>query len=256
MSVLDGIRGTLIDVDGTLLVHDEAVPGAAQALERLRARGIAVRLTTNTTRRPREAVAEALRRAGIPASTEDVLAPAYLARRRIVDSGRTRAMFLLPGDSRRDFEGVVVDEADPQWVVVGDLGPAFTWERLNEAFHALRRGASLLALHKNRAWIAGPKGLVLDAGPFVAALEYATGRTAEVVGKPSAEFFALAMGEMRLSPAETLVIGDDVETDGAGGASAGCRVAIVRTGHFRGASAAGLPGLEEAVVLDSIADLG
>ena len=194
-------------------------------------------MTTNTTRRPRAAVAEALRRAGLPLENGEILSPASLARRRILESGRTSAALLVPDESRADFEGVRVDEERPDWVVIGDLGPAFTWERLNLAFRGLRQGARLLALHKNRSWHPVPGEPVLDAGPFVAALEYACAISAEVVGKPSPAFFQLALREMGLAPGEVLVVGDDPETDGAGGRAAGCRVAMVRTGKFTGSDA-------------------
>lgn len=254
MLTLEGVRGLLIDVDGTLLIHDRAVPGAAEAIERLRASGVPFRITTNTTRRPRGAVADTLRQAGVDVETREILSPAVLARRRIVRSGRTRAALLVPEGARLDFTDVEPDEERPDWVVIGDLGPGFTWERLNAAFVWLMNGAQLLALHKNRWWQPGPEGPVLDAGPFVAALEYATKTTAEVVGKPSTAFFELALGEMGLDASEVLVVGDDPETDGEGARRAGCRVAMVRTGKFE-TSPLDLASLQPDLVLASVADI-
>lgn len=224
-----GVRGALIDVDGTLLTGERAIPGAAGALERLHALGIPFRLTTNTTRRSRSAVAGALRKAGFDLTDSEIVVPAILARRRILDSGRTRAALLVPESALVDFEGVARDEERPSWVVVGDIGRGFTWERLNRAFHWIRNGADILALHKNRCWDPGG-GLVLDAGPFVVALEYATGRTAELLGKPSRAFFELALADLRLPARDVLVVGDDLEADCQGGAEAGCRTALVLTG--------------------------
>jgi HAD superfamily hydrolase (TIGR01458 family) len=250
----DHIRGVLLDVDGTLLDGERAVPGAAGALRRLRHRGIPFRLTTNTTRRPRSAIAAALREAGIDVAREEVVVPASLARLRILGSGRTRALLLVPDASLEDFEGVVPDEDRPDWVVMGDMGRAFTFERLNDAFRRVREGARLLALHKNRFWYAGERdGLVLDAGAFVAAVEFASGAAAEVVGKPSRAFFDLALEDLGVPPAQVLVVGDDAETDVAGGAAAGCRTALVRTG--KGASGAIPAGARPDLVLGSVADL-
>ncbi|HXU10904.1 MAG TPA: HAD hydrolase-like protein, partial [Candidatus Binatia bacterium] len=70
----------------------------------------------------------------------------------------------------------------------------------------------------------------LDAGPYVAALEYAAGVEAELVDKPSRRFFELAVAEIGLSPGEVLVVGDDLEADCRGGAAAGCLTALVLTG--------------------------
>lgn len=254
MHWIEGVRGVLLDVDGTLLDADRPIAGAAEAIDRLRGRGVALRMTTNTTRRPRSAVAEALRRAGIRVRDEEVLAPSVLARRRILDSGRTRAALLVPTAARADFAGVVEDASHPDWVVLGDLGREFTWEALNRAFHWIQGGAALLALHRNRHWDNGTDGVVLDAGPFVAALEYATGTEAELVGKPSRAFFDLALADLGVSPAEALVVGDDLEADCAGGAAAGCRTALVLTGKTRREEASRCrPGPD--LVLESVADL-
>lgn len=252
---LDGLGGFLFDVDGTLLVKDRPVPGAVELLARLKARGLPFRITTNISRWPRRFIAEVLRRNGLAVDDQQVLAPGVLACRRIVQSGRTRAAFLLPEEGREEFAGIVADEERPDWVVVGDLGRGFTWERLNRAYRWVRDGARLLAFHRNRAWDNGQDGVVLDAGPFVAALEYATGTTAEVVGKPDRAFFDLALADLGVPAEKTLVIGDDLETDIAGGAAAGCRTAVVLTGNtareaalaarprpdFIGASVADLP---------------
>jgi HAD superfamily hydrolase (TIGR01458 family) len=248
-------RAVLADVDGTLLDHDRAYPGAGAAVDALRRAGIRVAAITNTTRRPRVATAEALRTAGIDLDDDEVFVPAALARTRIVESGATRAMLLVPDGCRPDFAGVREDDDAPDWVVVGDLGFGFGYERLNAAFRALRSGARLLALHKSRFWDAGPgRGLSLDAGPFVAALEYASGIAAEVLGKPSPDFFRLAARAIGVPPHEVLVVGDGIVNDVEGAASAGCATALVRTGAFRPddlASASVRPGL----VLGSIADL-
>jgi len=230
MNWIPGMRGVLFDVDGTLLHNDRPIPGAPATLDRLRSRGIPFRLTTNTSRRPRSAIASVLRRGGFHVEDREVLAPCVLARRRILESGRLRAAFLLPAAAREDFEGVVEDESRPDWVVVGDLGRDFTWERLNRAYHWIHGGAALLALHQNRVWDNGVDGIVLDAGPFVAALEYATGVAAEVVGKPSHPFFELALADLGLKPGEVMVVGDDLEADCGGGAAAGCRTALVLSG--------------------------
>jgi len=251
---IDGVRGILFDVDGTLLNNDRPIPGAVQALDRLRARGISFRLTTNTSRRPRSAIASILRRCGFTIEDREVLAPCVLARRLILESGRTRAAFLLPEAAREDFEGVVEDETRPDWVVVGDIGRDFTWERLNQAYHWIQGGARLLALHKNRVWDNGVDGVVLDAGPFVVALEHATGSVAELVGKPARPFFDLALADLGLPAGEVMVVGDDLEADCRGGAAAGCRTALVLSGKT-GRADAERAQIRPDLVLDSVADL-
>lgn len=254
VQILGTVRGALIDVDGTLLDGDHAIPGASGALEHLRDLGIPFRLTTNTTRRPRSAIAASLRAVGIETATAEIVIPASLACQRIVTSGRRRAGLLLPEATREDFDGVTVVEDRPDWVVVGDLGREFTFERLNTAFRWIQDGAGLIALHKNRYWHAGERGRVLDAGPFVTALEFATGREAVVVGKPSPAFFALALADLGIPAREAVCIGDSLENDCQGAAAAGCRTALVRTGLFDEA-ALGASSVRPDWVLESIADL-
>lgn len=250
-----GFDGLIIDIDGTLLVHDRAVPGAADLLARCARRRVPYRLVTNTTRRSRASTAGALRRAGLDVPDEVVLQPAVLARRLILDSGRLRAGLLVPDDLRADLAGIEEDSRAPDWVVIGDIGRRFDFGALNGAFRWLRAGARLLALHKNPCWHpSAEEGWVLDAGAFVAALEYAAGVEADVVGKPSPDFFRLALREMGLDASRVLVVGDDVDSDGRGGASASCRTALVRTGKFQG-SRAELAGFEPDLVLDSVAAL-
>ena len=141
-------------------------------------------------------------------------------------------------------------EGRSDYVVVGDLADGFTYARLDEAFRCLMDGAELLALQKNRYWLT-EAGLSLDAGPFVAALEYASGKSAAVVGKPQPAFFRLALQDMRLQAGEVAMVGDDPESDVVGARESGLKGVQVRTGKWR-------PGedVEGAdLVLDSIADL-
>lgn len=255
MPWVKGMRGVLVDVDGTLLDGARAVPGAAEFLARLRAAGLPFRIATNTSRRSRAAVARALREVGLDVVEDDVVLPATIARRAIEDSGRAGAMLLVPDEARRDFAGLDVEPERPDWVVVGDLGAGFTFERLDAAFRALASGARLIALHKNRFWHPGDgRGPTLDAGPFVAALEYAAGVEATVVGKPSPEFFEIARRMLGTPPEATLAIGDSVDNDGLGPARAGLRVALVRGAAYR-EERLRASGLTPDLVVDSVADL-
>jgi HAD superfamily hydrolase (TIGR01458 family) len=249
------LDGLIIDIDGTLLVHDRAVPGAPKLLADCARREIPYRIVTNTTRRSRASTAAALRQAGFDVSDQAVLQPAVLARRLILDSGRLRTGLLVPEDVRADLTGIEEDSRAPDWVLVADVGHRFSFDSLNAAFRWLQAGARLLALHKNPCWQPSAESdWVLDAGAFVAALEYGAGVTAEVVGKPSQAFFRLALRDMGLEAERVLVVGDDVENDARGGSAAGCRTALVKTGKFRGAPG-DLAGFEPDLVLESVADL-
>lgn len=248
MAWVEGVRAVLCDVDGTLLEGEEAAPGAAEFFGRLRERGIAFRVATNTTRRPARDVVAALARAGIPCGRAEVVLPALVARRKILESGRRRAILLVPEACLEDLDGVVPVEESPDWVVVGDLGRGFTFDRLNRAFASLRDGAGFLALHKNPWWLSPEREALLDAGAFVAALEYASGRTAEVVGKPARAFFDLAVAELGLRPQEVLVVGDDPVNDAVGGRAAGLMTALVRAAGRQATRGGAVPAAPDLVV--------
>jgi HAD superfamily hydrolase (TIGR01458 family) len=243
MSWIHDAAGCLIDLDGTLVeVGRGAVPGAAAFLERLHARGLPYRICSNTSRRSRAEVARALAADGLRVRVGDIVLPASLARRTIDGC--------LP-----DFSGVDRVDEGGDWVVVGDLGRGFNADRLDAAFRALTAGARLLALHRNPYWDAGPdRGLVLDAGAYVVALEHASGEKATVVGKPAREFYDLALADLGLPAGDVVMIGDNVENDLIGAAAAGCRTCIVRGTAFREDALAASP-VPPDVVVDSVGEL-
>ena len=256
MSWVTGASGALVDLDGTLIEAGRGpMPGAAEFLAKLHARGLPYKICSNTTRRSRADVARALAADGLRVRLADIVLPASLARRMIVTSGKLRAMTLIPEACLSDFAGVEPVASGGDWVVVGDLGRDVNADRLDAAFRALKDGAQLLALHRNPFWNAGPeRGLVLDAGSYVAALEHASGVTATVVGKPSRAFYDLALAELGSAAREVLMIGDNVENDLVGAARAGCRTCLVRGTAFR-EEALAAAAVQPDLIVDSVGDL-
>lgn len=219
----------LIDLDGTLYADGEPIDGAREALKRLKTSGLVIRYVTNTTRKPRSAVHERLRTVGFDIEEGEILTPARVAARLIGDRS---CLPMVDESLLEDLDDIRSTEDCPDFVLVGDLGEKFTYQRLNEAFRQLMAGADLLALQKNRYWSTGGK-LSLDAGPFVAALEYASGKLATVVGKPEVSFFRLALEEMHLGRDEVAMVGDDAESDVEGAQAAGLYGIQVKTGKYR-----------------------
>jgi phospholysine phosphohistidine inorganic pyrophosphate phosphatase len=122
---------------------------------------------------------------------------------------------------------------DPEAIMVGDLGERWTYGLMQEAFEYLMRGAAFIALSRDRYWLRDER-LALDAGPFVAGLEFATGRTAHVAGKPSATFYGAALRSLGMPPSRSVVmIGDDLWSDVEGAQRAGLQGWLVRTGKFQ-----------------------
>lgn len=137
-----------------------------------------------------------------------------------------------------DLEGLELIGMNADAVLVGgadeseEPGRIYSYLNLNRAFLELSAGAELYCLHRNRWWqtAAGPR---LDAGAFVAGLEYATGIEAIVLGKPSPQYFAAALEAIDADPELTWMVGDDLEGDVAGAQRNGIRTVLVRTGKFR-----------------------
>ena len=247
-------QALLIDIDGVLHVGSEPIEGARQALDVLRARSVPFRLVTNTTSRSRRLVVERLVAMGLDIAEAEVLTPAALAVRHCRDRGYARVALHVAPALREDLAGLNdVRSGDVEAVIVGDLGEEFTYERLNTIFRQLHDGAELVALQRNRVW-QREDGLVLDAGPFVVALEYAMGREATVIGKPSPAFFDAALAELGVEAADTAMVGDDVEADVGGALGAGLDAVLVRTGKFRD-EAVRASGIRPTIVIDTIVDL-
>ncbi len=249
------VDAVLIDLDGVLYVGDAPVPGAVEALEWLLDEEIPFRCVTNTTRRSRQSVAARLRDLGFAIPEAWCFTPAMAAVRRLGEEGIAACHLIATGDVHRDFEeaGIRLAAGEAPYVAVGDAGDRWTYESMNRAFRLLVGGARLLALERDRYW-RDTDGLALSAGPFVAALEYAAGVTAEVVGKPSPAFFRLALADLGVQAERAVMVGDDVATDIGGAKIAGLAAVLVRTGKFRPEALAASPVAPDRV-LGSIADL-
>ena len=250
-------RALLFDLDGTLYSDAGALPGAVEALAGLARRGVPFRYVTNTTRRSRRRLAERLAGYGFEAGTADIVtAPhacvAFLHQRRI-----RRVAAYLADETLEDFADFELGSARPEAIVVGDLGDAWDFARLNQAFLQLMDGAELIALQRDRYWLRAD-GLALDAGPFVAALEYATGRKAIVCGKPSAEFYRAALATLGPAaverPRDVVMVGDDLWGDIEGAQRAGLTAWMVRTGKFR-EDVVAASGITPDRIINSVADL-
>ena len=259
-----GPSAYLIDLDGTLYAGRAAIPGAVATLARLRARGVPFRLVTNTSSRSRSMLVERLLGLGFQVAPDELftapLATVALAR----TEGYSRAVPFVPGAVLPDLAplelrgGTSGHEPPAGWradaVLVGDLGERWSHELMQEAFEHLLSGAALVALSRDRYWLKEGR-LTLDAGAFVAGLEYATGRFATVAGKPSPRFFAAALESMGAPPPrEVAMVGDDLWSDVAGAQSAGVQGWLVRTGKFR-PEALVTARVAPDRILDSVAEL-
>jgi HAD superfamily hydrolase (TIGR01458 family) len=237
----------LFDLDGTLYTDAGRTPGGPELLRRLRDRKVPYRFVTNTTSRPRRLLVERLRGCGYDVGRDEIQTPITAALTVARARGYRVVAPFVPIPALEDlegfkfvggtaFSGTTSPSAHPDAVIIGDLGEAWTFEHLQQAFEYLMQGADLLALSRDRYFLT-TRGLTLDAGPFVAALEYATGKGATVAGKPSPDFFRAAAAGLGLpqntDPREIAMVGDDLWSDVEGAQRAGYQGWLVRTGKFR-----------------------
>ncbi len=254
-------QGYLFDLDGTLYLGEKLIPGAREALERLKRRGARVMYMTNKPLYSPEDYGRKLSALGLPATPEEVLTSslalaAYLAAH---DPG---AAVLLVGEGQvaHDLQAagcrLVEDPAEAEVVALAwDRG--FTYEKLNAAMQALLAGARFYATNPDVACPLGEGRLVPDCGSLIAALTACSGRAPDfIAGKPSPGMAQAALQRLNLPPGECLVVGDRLMTDIACGRRAGLATALVLTGVTDAQALAAAP--EEArpdYVLESVADL-
>lgn len=249
---LKQIRGLLTDMDGVWFVGDAPVPGAAGALARLRARGLPVRFVTNTTTKTAAQLSAWMQRMGLDVLANEFVTTPVATARWLRANGVTSVRLVVAESIRGEF-AAFGESRQPEAVVIGDVGAAFTYDLMQDLFRTVMDGARLVALHKGRYWQVD-EGLRMDIGAFVAGLEYATGRTATVIGKPSAEMFRAALASIGLAAADVVMVGDDADMDVAGAQRAGIRGVLVKTGKFRDDLFAA-SGVTPDLMLDSIAAL-
>lgn len=249
---LRSIDAALIDLDGTVHAAGRPMPGADHTLSFLRQAGVALRFLTNKDSIPPGTLRADLAVMGLEVAPWELFTPVSAAQHHLDALPSVNALLLVSDSVRTGFERFT-GEGSITHVVVGDCRESLDYRLLDTAFRALNEGAELVALQRDRYFVKA-NGAHLGTGGIVAALEYAAGTTARVVGKPSRDFVALAAASAGADVERCVVVGDDATTDIAGGLAIGARTAQVRTGKFRDQE--GAPGLPRPeAVIDSIADL-
>jgi HAD superfamily hydrolase (TIGR01458 family) len=211
-------------------VGDTPLPGALEAVGRLRRAGLPLRFLTNTTRRSVRRLVADVRGIGLELDAEEVLTPAQLARAHLIEHHLTPHLLVHP-DLEEEFADLPPGKSEA--VVVGDAAEGFTYRNMNAAYRRLEAGAAFLALAENRNFKDADGQLSIDAGAFVRALEYASGRQALVLGKPAVAFFRQAVAALGCGPGEAVMVGDDAEADVGGALAAGLQGVLVQTGKYR-----------------------
>lgn len=232
MSTDNTIKGFLLDLDGVLYVEQQLIGGTLETLDFLRQRGLPFRFITNTSTQPPQALQQKLAGFGIEAQADEIFSAVSATVSHLRQFGAPSLHLVVQDAVRPAFAGFPLDSHKPDFVVLADIGEAWSYALLNQVFNLLMNGARLICLHRNKYWQTAD-GLHMDIGAFVAGLEYVTGQQALVMGKPSADFFRQAVASLQLPAAQVAIVGDDVEVDIGGGQAAGLTGMLVQTGKYR-----------------------
>lgn len=253
MTNLSSIRGILFDLDGVLYVGQNVIEGAIAAITDIKQRGYHCRFITNTSTSSSATLHQKLIGLGFDIAEHEIISATRAALIYLQQFDDPVCHLLLSDDVKPDFQGFRQSDSKADFVIIGDIGDAWSYPLLNNVFKLLIDGAQLIAIHKNRFWQT-EQGLQMDIGAFIAALEYASQKPATIIGKPSPDFFKAALTELNLPPEQVAIIGDDIDSDIGGGQNAGLTGILVKTGKYRKAYADNSK-VKPDLTLNSIAEL-
>jgi HAD superfamily hydrolase (TIGR01450 family) len=224
----------LLDLDGCVWIGERCTPGAPAAIAELRAAGKSLAFLTNDPRRSPEEYVRKLWSLGLRASLEEVVTVGAAIQHLLAERGKGREAYVIGASAifRHVAEAGTpiingTSRASEAELVVIAGHDDFHFSELREATQAVLAGAEMIAAGRDRTFPA-EDGIWPGTGAIVAALEYATGHQAQIVGKPAPQMFRTALD--RLGPGRALVIGDRIDSDLSGAAAAGLDAAIVLTG--------------------------
>ena len=250
---LANIKGLLLDLDGVLYIENRVIDGAIDAVEALRRLKIPCRYTTNTTTKSLESLYKKLTGMGLPLERSEIFGVIRATQMYLRHLGDPSCYFLLSDDPMEDFREFKTSEENPDVVVIGDVGKRWDYDLMNKVFGMVIRGAEMVALHKGRYWQM-EDGLRMDIGAFVAGLEYVTGESATVIGKPSESFFNLVLEDLGMGADNVAMIGDDIINDIQGAQMAGMKGVLVKTGKYR-VELVETSDVKPDLIVNSIADI-
>ncbi len=234
MPDLQTIRGFLIDMDGTIVIGRRALPGARRLLAEVRSRGAPLLVLSNNSSERRETFHERLVAAGLEVGLEEVLTSGDAACDHLLATTPHRRVFLLGTPalrslfSARGFELAAVDEEAPAVVVAFDK--TLTYAGLRHACRLLFDGADYFATHPDFTCIT-PEGLIPDAGAILAAIGSVTHREPVIIGKPETPMVQAALARLGTRAEETLLVGDQCDTDVPMGVRHGLLTVLVLSGE-------------------------
>ncbi len=223
------IRAIFFDLSGVLYLGDRAIDGAVEAIRRVQDSPLQIRFVTNTSRRTGQALLQDLNALGFTIHPDQLFTATSAAHGWVRQHGR-RPYCLVHQNIQSEFADL--DQSEPNAVIIGDAADGFTYANLNRAFQLCQQGAPLIGIGRNRYFKLGDE-LLLDAGPFISAIEYAASCEAIIMGKPSTAFFEQVLATVDCEANQVLMIGDDIYGDVEGALANGLQACLVQSGKYQ-----------------------
>jgi len=223
-------KGYLFDLDGTIWMTGQLVPGAQKTVATLRARGYRLVFLTNNSDGTREMFAQQLSDLGVPATPGEIVGTAFVMARYLRTHAPGSGCYVIGADPLREGlvrAGMVLRDrpADIDYVVLG-IDRDFSYHKLQTAFEAIRAGARFVATNPD-PYVPTANGDLADIGALIAAIEVASGHKLDLMmGKPNPYIVEVALEAIGLPCEECLMVGDQLGTDVLAGKRASVPVAL------------------------------
>jgi HAD superfamily hydrolase (TIGR01457 family) len=253
---LDKIDAFVIDLDGVIYLRNELVPRADYFIEELGREGKGFVFLTNNSSRTREEYVEKLAGFGIDVSLDQVVTSAYATCRYLQERFPGSRVYTVGEEGlRRELTGcgLKVVEEEPVDVVVAGIDLHFTYEKLKKAATLVRKGAKFVSTNRDATYPT-EEGLFPGAGSIVSAIQTASGRRPNNMGKPNKRVFDLCLSILEVRPKRAASLGDRFETDILGGIKAGMYTIMVLTGVTRPEDTGSLR-IAPDIIVESVGEL-
>ena len=218
----------LIDLDGVLRINKQPAPKLEQLMKYIKDADLPACIISNSTLSTDADVKEFFAFHDVDCSMPVMTASSAAA---IYAKQNYRHVAVYCTERIKNIFAEILDYDNPQAVVIGDYGKNWNFKTMNEIFLKVFNGADLIAMQEKRYWYTSEEGLLLDVGPFVKAIEYAAGKKATLIGKPSPHYFQSALKLLKFpEDAKFIMVGDDLETDILGAQKLGATTILMFSG--------------------------
>ena len=229
---LDGIEAIFLDLDGTIYLGGELIPGALDFLTRCENKGVKRFFLTNNSSRSVDQYHQKLANLGIPCKKEEILLSTHDLLSWLEKNNVTKTWTIGTAGMKNMLQerGITTEDDDPQYVVLG-YDTEIDYNKISTASIHMHKGVPLVASHPDMV-CPSPEGGLPDVGAYLAMLKVTTGvDPVHITGKPNAGMIMHKIEELGLNPKNCAMVGDRLYTDIAMANRADCVGVLVLSGE-------------------------